>query len=132
MQAEITFLTRRGAAVMQKSRTVTADQIRFGRGTDNEVPLADLRVALSEAALEERAGRLFIAALGSAIPASAAAVAQRGYLPESCCRNEPPINVRSTARSTSFAVSSSRPSAARRSASLRPAIRPSICGIPVP
>src|SRR6516165_11123473 len=66
MQAEITVLSRRGAAVMRKAGTVTAERIQFGRGTGNEVPLADLRVALSEAALEERAGRLFIAALGDA------------------------------------------------------------------
>ena len=44
MRAEITFLTRRGAAVMRKSYQVTADIIRFGRGTGSDVPLPDIRV----------------------------------------------------------------------------------------
>jgi hypothetical protein len=64
MQAEITFLTRRGAAVMRKSLTVTAETIRFGRGTDNEVPLTDIRVELTAAALRQRADGFFIERLG--------------------------------------------------------------------
>jgi predicted CXXCH cytochrome family protein len=64
MQAEVTFLTRRGAAVMRKSHTVTAETIRFGRGTDNEVPLPDLRVELTAAALRRRPDGLFIERLG--------------------------------------------------------------------
>src|SRR2546430_11525444 len=64
MQAEITFLTRRGAAVMRKSLTVTAETIRFGRGTDNEVPLPDIRVELTAAALRQRVDGLFIERLG--------------------------------------------------------------------
>jgi hypothetical protein len=52
MQVEVTFLTRRGAdAIMRKSQTVTADVVRFGRGTDNEVQLSDIRVELSALAL---------------------------------------------------------------------------------
>jgi hypothetical protein len=64
MQAEVTFLTRRGAAVMRKSHTVTADTIRFGRGTDNEVALPDIRVELTAAVLRRRPDGLFIERLG--------------------------------------------------------------------
>jgi hypothetical protein len=64
MQAEITFLTRRGAAVMRKPHTVTAATIRFGRGTDNEVALPDIRVSLTAAALRQRPDGLFIERLG--------------------------------------------------------------------
>lgn len=66
MQAEITILTRRGAAVMRRTHTVTAPSIRFGRGTDNEVPLADLRVELAAAALSAHRDGLFIEKLGEA------------------------------------------------------------------
>jgi len=55
MQVEVTFLTRRGAdAIMRKSQTVTADALRFGRGSDNEVQLPDIRVGLHAAVLAER------------------------------------------------------------------------------
>jgi hypothetical protein len=64
MRVEITRLTRRGAAIMRRAATVTADGIRFGRGTGNEVPLTDLRVALSAALLTQRVDGLFIIALG--------------------------------------------------------------------
>jgi hypothetical protein len=64
VQAEVTFLTRRGAAVMRKSQKITADIIRFGRGTDNDVPLPDIRVELTAAALRQRADGLFIERLG--------------------------------------------------------------------
>ena len=58
MQVEVTFLTRRGPdAVMRKSQTVTADIVRFGRGTDNEVQLPDIRVGLHAAALARARGR---------------------------------------------------------------------------
>lgn len=45
---------------------VTADSVRFGRGTANEVPLADIRVELQAAALYQRDGGLFIERLGTA------------------------------------------------------------------
>ena len=64
MHAEVTVLTRRGAAVMRKSHAVTAETIRFGRGTDNEVPLPDIRVELAAAVLHQRADGLFIERLG--------------------------------------------------------------------
>ena len=64
MQAEITFLTRRGTAVMRKAHLLTAESIRFGRGTDNEVPLADIRAELTAAALRQGADGLFIERLG--------------------------------------------------------------------
>jgi hypothetical protein len=51
---------------MRKSQTVTAQTIRFGRGTDNEVPLPDIRVELAAAALSQRAEGLFIGQLGDA------------------------------------------------------------------
>jgi predicted CXXCH cytochrome family protein len=64
MQAEVTLLTRRGAAVMRSAHTVTAEIIRFGRGTDNEVPLSDIRVELAAAALRQRPEGLFIERMG--------------------------------------------------------------------
>ena len=67
MQAEVTFLTRRGTAVMRRPHTITAESVRFGRGTDNEVPLADIRVELTAAALHQRADGLFIERLGDSL-----------------------------------------------------------------
>ncbi|MGH7108871.1 MAG: cytochrome c3 family protein [Stellaceae bacterium] len=64
MQAEITVLTRRGAAIMQHAHRVEGDAIRFGRGTDNEVSLPDIRVGLSAAALYQRTDGLFIEQIG--------------------------------------------------------------------
>jgi predicted CXXCH cytochrome family protein len=66
MQAEVTFLTRRGAAVIRKSQIVTAQSIRFGRGTDSEVPLPDIRVELAAAAISQRTEGLFVEKLGDA------------------------------------------------------------------
>jgi hypothetical protein len=61
MQVEVTFLTRKGPdAIMRKSRTITAEAIGIGRGTNNEVELADIRVELAAAALHQRDGSLFI------------------------------------------------------------------------
>jgi predicted CXXCH cytochrome family protein len=64
MQAEVTVLTRRGAAVMRRLHTVTGGTIRFGRGTDNEVPLPDIRVELTAAVLRQQTDGLFIERLG--------------------------------------------------------------------
>jgi predicted CXXCH cytochrome family protein len=61
MQTEVTFLTRRGPdAVMRRSQTVTAESIRFGRGSDNEVQLPDIRVGLHAAVLTLREAGLFV------------------------------------------------------------------------
>ncbi len=65
MEAEVTFLTRRGTAIMRRPLQVNAERIRFGRGTDNEVPLPDIRVELSAAALSRRADGLVIEKLGN-------------------------------------------------------------------
>ena len=67
MQAEVTFLTRRGAAVMRKSHTATGETIRFGRGTGNEVPLPDIRVELTAAVLRQRSDGLSIERLGDSL-----------------------------------------------------------------
>ncbi|MGC2201711.1 MAG: cytochrome c3 family protein [Stellaceae bacterium] len=67
MQAEVTFLTQRGAAVMRKSDLVTGQSIRFGRGTGNEVQLADIRVELAAAALSQRTDGLYIERLGDGL-----------------------------------------------------------------
>jgi predicted CXXCH cytochrome family protein len=65
MQVEVTFLTRRGAdALMRKTQSVTAEILRFGRGSDNEVQLADIRVGLHAAALMQREGGLFLQQTG--------------------------------------------------------------------
>ena len=65
MQVEVTVLTRRGAAVMRRLHTVTGETIRFGRGTDNEVPLPDIRVELTAAVLRQHTDGLFIERLGN-------------------------------------------------------------------
>jgi predicted CXXCH cytochrome family protein len=64
MEVEVTFLTVRGSAVMRRSRRVDAMQLRFGRGTGNEVQLPDIRVDLAAAALFPHSGVLTIEALG--------------------------------------------------------------------
>ncbi len=65
MQVEVTVLTRRGAdALMRKTQSVTAEMLRFGRGSDNEVQLADIRVSLHAAELMQREGGLFIERAG--------------------------------------------------------------------
>ncbi|HUK61570.1 MAG TPA: cytochrome c3 family protein [Stellaceae bacterium] len=61
MQVEVTFLTRRGAdAIMRRAQTVTGEAIRLGRGSDNEIQLADIRIGLHAAVLNEREGGLSI------------------------------------------------------------------------
>ena len=55
MLVEVTFLTRRGRdAIMRKSQSVTCEELKFGRGSDNEVQLADIRIGLSAAVLVRR------------------------------------------------------------------------------
>jgi len=65
MEVEVTVLTRRGAAVMRRSQHASAPRIGLGRGTDNEVPLADIRIGLHVAALVERVGGISIEKLGT-------------------------------------------------------------------
>src|SRR6266545_411067 len=64
MEIEVTFLERRGSAVMRRSRRIDARRLRLGRGTGNEVQLPDIRVDLVAAALFPRSGILTIEALG--------------------------------------------------------------------
>jgi predicted CXXCH cytochrome family protein len=65
MQVEVTILTRRGAdAIMRRSHTVTAESVRFGRGSDNEVQLSDIRLGLHAAVLSQREAGLFIERAG--------------------------------------------------------------------
>src|ERR1700733_5826833 len=65
MKLDVGFLTRRGPdAVMRKSHEVTAEIVRVGRGTDNEVELPDIRVALHAAILSRRADGLYIERAG--------------------------------------------------------------------
>jgi predicted CXXCH cytochrome family protein len=66
VQANVTVLTRRGKGLIPVSHTVIGQQLRFGRGTENEVPLADIRVELAAAVLSQRAEGLFIEKLGDA------------------------------------------------------------------
>jgi hypothetical protein len=65
MEVDVTVLTRRGAAVMRRTQRVSAPRIGLGRGTDNEVPLADIRVGLHIAALVPRADGIAIEKLGA-------------------------------------------------------------------
>ena len=51
MEVDVTTLTRRGTAVLRRSQRASGPRIGLGRGTDNAVPLADIRVGLHIAAL---------------------------------------------------------------------------------
>lgn len=64
MEVDVTLLTRRGAAVMRRSHRVSAERVTLGRGTNNEVSLADIRVELTAAALSLVDGDLTIESLG--------------------------------------------------------------------
>lgn len=64
MQVEVTVLTQRGSARIRRSERMSADSLRFGRGTDNEVLLDDLRVPLAAAVLNRRPEGLFIEQTG--------------------------------------------------------------------
>jgi predicted CXXCH cytochrome family protein len=65
MEVDVTILTRRGAAVMRRSQRASGPRIGLGRGTDNAVPLADIRVGLHIAELVPRDGGIAIEKLGS-------------------------------------------------------------------
>jgi predicted component of type VI protein secretion system len=66
MEVEYTFLSRRGTAVMRRARRASGTRVHIGRGTDNEIPLTDIHVALRAAALVLRDGLLAIENLGDA------------------------------------------------------------------
>jgi predicted CXXCH cytochrome family protein len=66
MEVEVTFLTQRGAAVMRKAQRASAEQVRLGRGTDNEIPLVDIRLGLHAAMLTAREDGIAIERLGTA------------------------------------------------------------------
>ncbi|MBV8776497.1 MAG: hypothetical protein JO258_04800, partial [Alphaproteobacteria bacterium] len=51
---------------MRRSQRASAPRIGLGRGTDNQVPLADIRVGLHVATLSPRAGGMSIEKLGAA------------------------------------------------------------------
>jgi hypothetical protein len=64
--AQVSLVTRRPrGGVSLKPSTVTADALHFGRGTDNEVLLQDVRVGLSEAVLQPRDGVLYLDRVGT-------------------------------------------------------------------
>ena len=66
MEVEVTFLTRRGSNVRRRSQRVSAERVHFGRGTDNEVALADIRLDLRAAGLIAREDGVTIDRLGTA------------------------------------------------------------------
>jgi predicted CXXCH cytochrome family protein len=68
MDVEFTFLTQRGTAMMRRSQRASAERIRLGRGTDNEVALPDIRVPLRLAALGPAPDGMVIEKLGAAAP----------------------------------------------------------------
>jgi hypothetical protein len=51
MEVEVTFLSRRGTAIMRRSQRASGERVRIGRGTDNEVRLNDIHIGLRAAAL---------------------------------------------------------------------------------
>src|SRR5437899_9182691 len=68
MEFQVTFLETRGSAVMRRSRRIDVQRLRsglrFGRATENEVQLADIRVDLVAAALFPRSDKFSIQATG--------------------------------------------------------------------
>ena len=68
MEFEVTFLETRGSAVMRRSRPVDVVRLRsglrFGRGTENQVQLPDIRVDLTAAVLFPRGRSFFLQASG--------------------------------------------------------------------
>ena len=60
MEVDVAFLSRRGTAVMRRSQRASGERVHIGRGTDNEVPLNDIRVGLRAAALVVHDGVLTI------------------------------------------------------------------------
>ena len=68
MKFEVTFLEKRGSAVMRRPRQIEVVRLRsglrFGRGTDNEVQLSDIRVDLTAAAMFPRSGMFSIQSVG--------------------------------------------------------------------
>jgi predicted CXXCH cytochrome family protein len=65
MEVEVTVVTRRGAAVMRRSQHASAPSIGLGRGTDNQIPLADIRVGLHVAVLVQREDGIAIEKVGN-------------------------------------------------------------------
>jgi predicted CXXCH cytochrome family protein len=64
--AQVSQVTRRPrGGVSLKPSSVTADSLRFGRGTANEVLLQDVRVGLSEAVIQPREGVLYLTQVGT-------------------------------------------------------------------
>ncbi len=66
MDIEFTFLTQRGTALMRRSQRASAERIRLGRGTDNEVTLPDIRVGLRVATLMPSGDGMAIEKAGNA------------------------------------------------------------------
>ena len=65
MQVQVTTLTvRKNGSLSKRPATVTAEVLRFGRGTDNEVLLSDVRVGLAEAELHASEAGLFVNQVG--------------------------------------------------------------------
>src|SRR5579863_5467055 len=64
MEVQVTVLSRRGSAILRRAWTVSSRRVRFGRGTGNEIPLSDIRVDLTAAAMFPLAGGITIEALG--------------------------------------------------------------------
>lgn len=60
MRCLVRQLTRRPKGVTQKDSELAGDSIRIGRSTDNELYLADFRVALHHATLHSRPGGSYI------------------------------------------------------------------------
>lgn len=62
MRCLIRHLSRRAKGITQKDSSVVGDSIRIGRSTENELYLADFRVALHHAVLHSRPGGFYLEA----------------------------------------------------------------------
>jgi len=66
MEVEVTFLSRRGTAIIRRSQRASGERVQIGRGTDNEVQLADIHVGLRAAVLVSFDDKLAVECLENA------------------------------------------------------------------
>lgn len=64
MEVQVTALNRRGTALMRRTWRVSSRRVRLGRGTGNEIPLSDIRVDITAAAMFPLGDGITIEALG--------------------------------------------------------------------
>lgn len=66
MRCQITYLSRKTKGVVRRREDITAETLRVGRGTDNDIYLPDPRVNLYHAAIHNEADGFYIEAIAGA------------------------------------------------------------------